>query len=375
MPEPAPPSQPRRPLAWYWRELRVGLAVLPLSAWFFSSLFNEPFLPTLVYVLCIGIPIQVLIESGRFGLSYLLRQRYPDDVIASHNWPGWYLMAPLVVVASLGAYFPGHALGDLMLGVYRPGSLYHHPRALKLILALVVLISAGFVYFLYMRGRMAMLAMHTEAATRSATENQLKLLESQLEPHMLFNTLANLRVLIGVDPPRAQAMLDHLSAFLRAMLEASRTGSHSLGAEFARVGDYLELMQVRMGERLHSELDLPAELALLPVPPLLLQPLVENAIKHGLEPQVSGGRVKVSARREGGMLVLSVRDTGAGPGGTPGIGTRFGLVHVRERLTALYGSGASVELSRVETDTEAGATLAIVRLPIPPDLSSAIAPL
>jgi sensor histidine kinase YesM len=213
---------------------------------------------------------------------------------------------------------------------------------------------------------------------RSATENQLKLLESQLEPHMLFNTLANLRVLIGIDPPRAQAMLDHLSAFLRAMLEASRTGSHSLESEFARVRDYLELMQVRMGERLHSELDLPPELALLPVPPLLLQPLVENAIKHGLEPQVSGGRVKVSARRDGGVLVLSVRDSGCGcgPGAAPGTGTRFGLVHVRERLAALYGSGASVELSRTGTDdaTQPRATLAVVRLPIPPDLLSAIAP-
>jgi hypothetical protein len=378
MPEAASPSQPCRPLAWYWRELRVGLPLPPLCAWFFSVLFNEPFLTELVYALCIGILIQVLIESGRYGLSYLLRQRYPDNTGARHNWPGWTLMAPLVVVASLSGYFVGHALGDLILGVHRPGSIFHQPRALKLILALVLLISAGFVYFLYMRGRMAVLAMHTEAAMRSATENQLKLLESQLEPHMLFNTLANLRVLIGIDPPQAQAMLDHLSAFLRTMLEASRTGSHSLGSEFARVRDYLELMQVRMGERLHSELDLPPALALLPVPPLLLQPLVENAIKHGLEPQVSGGRVKVSARRDGGVLVLSVRDSGCGcgPGAAPGTGTRFGLVHVRERLAALYGSGASVELSRTGTDdaTQPRATLAVVRLPIPPDLLSAIAP-
>jgi sensor histidine kinase YesM len=130
-------------------------------------------------------------------------------------------------------------------------------------------------------------------------------------------------------------------------------------------------MQVRMGDRLHSELDLPPELANLPVPPLLLQPLVENAIKHGLQPQVSGGRVNVSARRDGGMLVLSVRDTGAGPATVPGIGTRFGLAHVGERLAALYGSGASVELSRVE----AGATLATVRLPIRSELSRLIAPL
>jgi hypothetical protein len=228
MPEPVAP-----PLAWYWRELRIGLPLLPVCAWFFSVLFDEPFLSELVYALCIGILIQVLIESGRYGLSYLLRQRYPGNIGAKHR-PGWYLMAPLVVAASLSAYFPGHALGDPIRGVHRPGGVFHHPRAFKLILAMVLLISAGFVYFMYMRGRMAMVAMQTGTALRSATENQLKLLESQREPHMLFNTLANLRVLIGIDPPRAQAMLDHLSAFLRAMLESSRTGSLSLESEFAR---------------------------------------------------------------------------------------------------------------------------------------------
>ncbi len=92
-----------------------------------------------------------------------------------------------------------------MLGVHRPGSIFHHPCALKLILIIVLLISASFTYFLYMRGRMAILDARTQAANRSAAENQLKLLESQLEPHMLFNTLANLRVMIGVDPPLAQA--------------------------------------------------------------------------------------------------------------------------------------------------------------------------
>jgi signal transduction histidine kinase len=363
MPEALPASRPSR-LAWYWRELRVGIPVPVLAAWFFSSLFGDPFLPTLVYALCIGILIQLQIEAGRYGLSYRRRQRCPDDISAQHNWPGWHVMAPLVAVASLGAYFPGHALGDLILGVQRPaGSIFYHPRAIKLILVLVILIAASFTYFLYMRGRMAILDARTQAAIRSAAENQLKLLESQLEPHMLFNTLANLRVMIGIDPPQAQAMLDHLSAFLRAMLEASRTGSHPLEAEFARIADYLELMQIRMGPRLLHRLDLPPELAGLPVPPLLLQPLVENAIKHGLEPQVSGGRIDVAARRDGAVLVLSVRDSGAGPGALPGAGTSFGLQQVRARLAALYGSGAV--FARPAAD--GGGALAIVRLPISPE--------
>lgn len=166
---------------------------------------------------------------------------------------------------------------------------------------------------------------------------------------MLFNTLANLRVLISLDPARAQAMLDRLIAFLRATLDASRRGeSHSLRAEFARLGDYLALMEVRMGPRLQTRLDLPEALAELPVPPLLLQPLVENAIKHGLEPKVEGGCLTVSARQEAGQLRLEVLDSGVGPAqARPAdqIGSGFGLEQVRSRLATQYGPGAGLRLA------------------------------
>jgi sensor histidine kinase YesM len=198
-----------------------------------------------------------------------------------------------------------------------------------------------------------------------AAEHQLKLLESQLEPHMLFNTLANLRALIAVDPPRAQAMLDRLIGFLRATLSASRVSMHTLAAEFERLADYLALMQVRMGERLQVELDLPDELASRPVPALLLQPLVENAIKHGLEPHRGGGRVSVRASLgDGGLLQLSVRDNGAGlpsagalANGSSGSG--FGTTQVRERLAAVYGQAASFTLAPAPE----GGTLAVLLLP------------
>src|SRR4029078_471767 len=134
-----------------------------------------------------------------------------------------------------------------------------------------------------------------------------KLLETQLEPHMLFNTLANLRALIGADPRQAQVMLDHMIAYLRATLNASRSTTHSLQAEFDRLRDYLELMAIRMGPRLEYSLQLPPELEHTRVPALLLRPLVENSILHGLEPKVEGGRIAVSARREGNQLVLEVK--------------------------------------------------------------------
>jgi LytS/YehU family sensor histidine kinase len=182
-------------------------------------------------------------------------------------------------------------------------------------------------------------------ARQRATEARLKLLEAQLEPHMLFNTLANLRALIGADPRQAQEMLDHMIAYLRATLSASRTTTHSLQAEFDRLGDYLELMAVRMGPRLDYSLQLPPELAQHPVPALLLQPLVENSIRHGLEPKVDGGRVTVSARREDGQLVLEVTDTGAGPSAETAPGKGFGMNQVRERLATLHGAAARIDFA------------------------------
>ncbi len=129
------------------------------------------------------------------------------------------------------------------------------------------------------------------------------------------------------------------------------------------MGDYLELMQIRMGPRLNRQLDLPAELASLPVPPLVLQPLLENAIKHGLEPTVKGGWIVVSARREDSTLVLTVRDTGAGLAPLSTGGTHFGLQQVRERLATLYGGAGTLELKSVDDGHDRG-TVAIVRLPL-----------
>jgi LytS/YehU family sensor histidine kinase len=274
-------------------------------------------------------------------------------------------MLPWCIGAALIGYFGGSLLGDLLTGVQRTRNPFGsdlRPLALILMLSLGFTLSA--VYFLYSRARLAALQASTEAAQRSAAEAQLKLLQSQLEPHMLFNTLANLRVLIGADPARAQTMLDRLIAFLRATLAASRSGSHALADEFARINDYLALMAVRMGPRLDVRIELPAALRSLPVPALLLQPLVENAIRHGLEPQVDGGRVEVSARRESDGLVLEVRDTGGGlTAELSGDGSRFGLRQVRERLAALYGERASLTLQAA--GDHQGGVLARIRLPLP----------
>ena len=205
-------------------------------------------------------------------------------------------------------------------------------------------VGVGISYFFYASGKSSYLQRELATSRQQATEAQLKLLQSQLEPHMLFNTLANLRALITTDPARATVMLDHLIYYLRATLSASRVTRHSLGDEFARLGDYLALMQVRMGPRLAYTLDLPPELAAQPIPTLLLQPLVENAIKHGLEPKIEGGIVTISARRQGKNLVLDVTDNGVGLKD----GAGFGLVQIRGRLHAAYGDQATITLGAAD---------------------------
>jgi hypothetical protein len=350
-------------LMWLWRELRIGVSISLIVATFISTMFSDPFVRSLIYSLCIGLSIQLLIEAGRYLGSAWRLKRDPGNPEAAARWPGWLWMGPWAAVSAVIGYFVGSLLADALIGQHRT----HFPFGPDLhALSVILMLSLGFtistVYFLYSRRRMVTLQARTEAAQRSAAEAQLKLLQSQLEPHMLFNTLANLRVLIGSDPERAQAMLDRLIAFLRATLAASRSGSHTLADEFARVDDYLALIAVRMGARLQVQLDLPAELRGRAVPALLLQPLVENGVRHGLEPKIDGGRIEVRARRDGEAMVLTVRDSGVGLGAAGSGGTQFGLQQVRERLATLYGHRASLML-RDAGDADGGAE-AIVRMPM-----------
>jgi signal transduction histidine kinase len=309
---------------------------------------DSGFIDVATYSFVIGNLIWLFIDGGRALLSHLLHT--PDG-----RWPGLPAMAINVMIGTLSGYALGMSLVSTLLAHPSPSLLPNGPSALLSLLVAVVA-----TYYFYSRERLHVEMAAAEAARRQAIESQLGLLQSQLEPHMLFNTLANLRVLIGLDPPRAQAMLDHLIGFLRVTLSASRLPRHPLGAEFDRMRDYLALMAVRMGPRLQVQLDLPAELADLHVPPLLLQPLVENSIKHGLEPKVEGGRIEVSARLVGDKLRLIVLDSGVGLAAAVATdGSGFGTTQVRERLAALYGNTASLTL----VDAPGGGTLATIELP------------
>lgn len=185
-------------------------------------------------------------------------------------------------------------------------------------------------------------------ADRRSIEAQLRMLQAQIEPHFLFNSLANVSALVAADPPTAGRLLDALIRYLRASLSRTRAEGGTLGDEVALLGAYLDVLKIRMGDRLRYVFDIPPALAGHALPPMLLQPLVENAVRHGLEPKVEGGELRVTARRQAGpggdRLVLIVEDDGLGLAAESGDG--HGLANVRARLEALFGRGASLRLTQ-----------------------------
>jgi signal transduction histidine kinase len=355
------PPDHRRPLLQ--RLLIVwGMAwLIGLGTWISSRANGYPsaFDVSLVYAYAISTFIWLLTDVPRFAFKRLLRSPPP------YYWPPALPATLMLLVGISLGYVLGTLVGDVYAG-WSTWELWHlnRNRFLGLMVSTIV-ISVAFVAYFHQRGK-------AESLANEVTQAQLMLLQSQLEPHMLFNTLAHLRALIGQDTARAHAMLDHLNDYLRTTLHASRQPLHPLADEFSRLDDYLSLMAIRMGPRLVFELDLPPALATSPVPSFILQPLVENAIRHGLEPQVTGGRIEVQARAEGAQLLLTVRDNGGGiselaladaarPLQSDGthVGPSWGLSHVRQRLQTLYGPRAGMHISPLTP----GGTCVVLTLP------------
>jgi hypothetical protein len=178
--------------------------------------------------------------------------------------------------------------------------------------------------------------------SQQVTEAKLAALQAQVEPHFLYNTLASVQALTEVDPAKASEMTGHLIQYLRSALPKMRESVSTVGQEIELVRAYLSILQMRMDARLTFDIDVAEDLMALPFPPLMLPSLVENAIKHGLEPQREGGSVRIGATLDAGRLRMVVADTGRGFAET--IGAGVGLANIRERLAALYGEAARFTL-------------------------------
>jgi sensor histidine kinase YesM len=198
----------------------------------------------------------------------------------------------------------------------------------------------------------------TEQLERAAAEARMQALQAQIEPHFLFNTLASIDQLIQTDPPRASKMQQSLIRYLRAAMPQMRNGTRStLGQQVDLSRAFLEIMTVRMEERLQTVMSVPEGLKSAVFPSMMLQTLVENAIKHGLEPKTTGGQLEISAEIVDGQLAVHVCDNGMGfaPKGDEGVG----LANIRERLKSLYGGRAELIISVPAT----GGTCATIKLP------------
>ncbi len=222
--------------------------------------------------------------------------------------------------------------------------------------ALLWIVASAILKFTY-KGRMqaevqakrASATAEAESLKRQVVEARMAAMQAQVEPHFLFNTLASIDHLIETDPARASVMQKNLIALLRAsmptMREANDGGVRDLGRELAVIRPYLEILKVRMEERLSTEIAVPEGLLSAEFPPMMIQTLVENAIKHGLEPKPEGGSLRLKAEIVHGKLQVTVADTGLGFGKAATAGTGVGLANIRERLQLLYGPKATLTVA------------------------------
>jgi sensor histidine kinase YesM len=209
-------------------------------------------------------------------------------------------------------------------------------------------------------GELVMQQINAANLDSRLTEARLQLLQAQIEPHFLFNTLANVRRLAQNDPVHGAAMLGLLIRYIEAALPQLRADYSTLAGERALIEAYLSLYQIRMGQRLSYDIRIPADLAAAKIPPMMLLTLIENSIKHGIDPLTQGGFILISARQDGAFLELSVADSGRGMSAHIESGTGTGLANIRGRLQLLYGHAADFQLAR----GSARGITATLRLPL-----------
>ena len=285
-------------------------------------------------------------ETLIMGLPIMLAATLAELLLAGR--PRW-----LSVLALIAAITAGAIAGALLLIPYYDAPLESaFDTRFASDVAYWLLIAGGIVliYALQHRVAAAAAAVHQAqldqiALSKQMLEAQLQVMRAQIEPHFLFNTLANVKRLAQTDIAGGVSMLDNLVRYLRAALPRMREERTTLGQEADLVHAYLEVLQIRMGERLRFTIDIPEAMRAEPFPPMMLLTLVENSIKHGLNPALLGGSISVRAERTGQGFAVRIADTGVGFGVAATGGTGVGLANTRARLAALYGDGATLELA------------------------------
>jgi len=293
--------------------------------------FGDTFLVTFIISQCIGLSICTCV------------------LIALHFFPSdrpiWQTLR--VALALITGGLCGSYLGAIVSGL-GPSIIFEKTPLFQL-LTIGVIFGSIITYFFSSREQIAQsqTLIQEEQIKRLTSEKKLaeanlNLLQAQIEPHFLFNTLSNVLSLLDTDPKKGKSMLVDFIQYLRASLSKIRKEKATLGQEMEMIQAYLNIFKVRMGDRLHYKIDLPKNLKAITFPPMLIQPLVENAIKHGLEPKVDGGDILISGEEKNGILRIEVVDTGGGFKEGKNFG--MGLSNIRERLQSIYGNSGRLIL-------------------------------
>ncbi len=321
------------PLNRFLREAALVFLGNIAIALFMVAANIENFRVDFIYSQCIGLSIFLSVRS----LCILRRRTRPG-------------LAEAAVGIPLGGFL-GYVLGTWGNGLSLSEVAENYPNMTVLSAAGALFFGAIATYSFHAHARLleAQAEAHSEKLRRLEQESlaaraELRVLQAQIEPHFLFNTLSNVVGLIDAEPPAARAMLLDLTALLRAALARTRREETALAEELDLLRAYLGIMGRRMGERLAWRIEAEPDTLTVRLPPLLLQPLAENAIRHGLEAKPGGGDLLISSRRRDGCVEIAVADNGAGLGGAYA-GSGVGIANVRARLAARYGAAATLDLA------------------------------
>ncbi len=330
--------------------------------WAFSFFWINLAVAVVVLVLIVGNQIssvRELLHVLTYALVYANLTGAMGVLVLGGLAERFALRSPLVPVVAVGVIVLS-ALGCLLaqtllmeIGFVIPQHFWaEYLHTLRVAIPLAVVFGLGAMVHGSLRGRVQLMEekLHEkevteERARKLAAEARLRSLESRIHPHFLFNTLNSISSLIAVNPPRAEQILGRLAALLRASLDSSNQPLIPLRQELAMVESYIDIERVRFGNKLRGSLKVPAELQDAKVPPMSVQSLVENAVKHGITPQSGGGEILVTASAENGGLRIEVRDTGPGFD-LAAIPAGHGLDSLVERLDALYGAKARLNFLR-----------------------------
>ncbi len=342
MSSPAAPSSPSLLARWAAALTVRRIATVLLLSGLGAALLNPIFVT----------PFPVVLGRTLFVGAMLLLAFAGAELWPSRWLPRWLVQVLAVALVAPFATFLVYLFtvdGDVAQLFSHEGRVTGFAAISATALVVGIVVALGALYRARdAQARTADLQFALERSTleRTALDARLSLLHAQIEPHFLFNTLANVQALVESGSERAAPVLRHLIAYLRAAMPRLSDADATLAAEFDLVRAYLELMHLRMPDRMTFDVTLAPELRGLRFPTMALLTLVENAVHHGIDPSEEGGRIEVGGRRDGdGGVRLWVADTGVGMAETAAPGT--GLTNLRARLQAFYGSAARLELNEV----------------------------